>query len=67
MEILFFIIFGGLLLFFIGYGFKLYREDKRIFKELDTKERLDRLSMTEEEARVQYSEWPYVVKDQYYS
>jgi hypothetical protein len=38
MEVLYFIIFGGLLLFFIGYGIKMHREDKKIIKEYESQE-----------------------------
>jgi hypothetical protein len=33
MEVLFFIIFGGLLLFFIGYGVWMHKQDKKIIDE----------------------------------
>jgi hypothetical protein len=33
MEVLFFIIFGAILVVFIAYGFKLFREDKKILDE----------------------------------
>jgi hypothetical protein len=33
MEVLFFIVFGGLILFFIGYGFWMVKQDKKIIDE----------------------------------
>jgi hypothetical protein len=38
MEVLYFIIFGGLLLFFIGYGIWMHHKDKKIIKEFEAQE-----------------------------
>lgn len=35
MNIIFFIIFGGVLLFFIAYGVRLRRKDKRMLDEFE--------------------------------
>ena len=44
MNILFFIIFGGLLCVFIGYAIKLHREDKNILKDLEDHEKKSQIS-----------------------
>jgi hypothetical protein len=59
MEILFFIIFGGLLLFFIGYGIWMFHQDKKIVNEYQNKmdgRLLGRDYLSEEEVGIQYSE-----------
>lgn len=37
MQWLFFIIFGGLFLFFVGYGIYLVKKDKKIINEISNK------------------------------
>ena len=39
MEVLFFIVFGGLLVVFIAYGIKLYKEDKKILDSIKEEEK----------------------------
>lgn len=73
MEVLFFIIFVGLLLFFVGYGIKMHREDKKIIEEFEAQEEkksyeiqnqeneriLGRDYLSEEEVGIQYCEQPF--------
>lgn len=61
MEVLFFIIFGGLLLFFIGYGIWMHKQDKKIVNEYQNKmdgHLLGRGDLSEEEMGIQFSEYP---------
>jgi hypothetical protein len=51
MEVLYYIIFGGLLLFFVGYGIKLYREDKNILKELEDQEKKSSIEIPAQEIK----------------
>jgi len=44
MEVLFFIIFGGLLLLFIVYAIRLYRQDKKILRDLEDHEKKSQIS-----------------------
>jgi len=63
MEWLFFVIFGGLLLFFIGYAFWMFKQDKKIINEISNKENgrvLGGSNLSEEEMGVQHSERPFV-------
>ena len=73
MEVLFYVIFGGLLLFFIGYAIKLHREDKKIldkYKEHEKKSHeisykadgrvLGRRNLPGEQMDFLYSERPFV-------
>lgn len=44
MEVLFFIIFGGLFCLFVGYGIKLHREDKKILRDYEDQEKKSQIS-----------------------
>lgn len=74
MEVLFFIIFGGLLALFIGYAIWMHHKDKKILKEWEEHEKksqseiqyktdgrvLGWRDLSEEEVGIQYSERPFV-------
>ena len=63
MEVLFFIIFGGMLLFFIGYGIALCRQDKKILNEIQDQADgriLGGEDNSEEGSSFLDSEWPFV-------
>jgi hypothetical protein len=63
MEVLFFIIFGSMLIGFCCYGIRLYLKDKKLFNELQNQEkqqRMDWRDMAEEDACVFYSEQPFM-------
>lgn len=74
MEFLYYIIFGGLLAFFIGYAIWMHNKDKKILKEWEEHEKksqskisyktdrrvLGRRNLSEEEVGIQYSERPFV-------
>jgi hypothetical protein len=74
MEVLYFIIFGGLLAFFIGYAIWMHHKDKKILKEWEDQEKkssseipsqtqtrvLGWCDLSEEELGIQYSEHPFI-------
>jgi hypothetical protein len=62
MEWLFFLIFGGIMIFFAYLGFKFYKEYKKIIDAYKNKTNgrvLDRSDLQEEEVCVFYSEQPF--------
>lgn len=61
MEVLFYFIFGSLLLFFIGYALWLHKQDKKIldeYKDQTDGRLLDCRDISEEEMGIQFSEQP---------
>jgi len=63
MEVLFFIIFGGMLIGFCYYGILLYLKDKKLFNELQNQEggrQLDWRSIPEEDISFLCEEQPFV-------